>query len=290
MDTNDLRIFKEVYESGSLAQASGKCFMTPQGVSRIIRKIETELGYDLFVRTQSGMEPTKEADKLYANTNAILLLLDPEVADKRTLTIVFSIGLLSLLSRDYVKQLRSEFREYHLRILEENDEKGMSMLEFGEADFGIMGGPINASKLDISFFDACPHVAILNEHDPLCAKKKISIHDLNGRTIAMPGHQFNPYQGHMNRFALNGIRVNVIEVSELQEVHILARKNAAIGISVEFVAEELDFKHTEMRYFEETEMQWNTYYVIRKERASQNQEEFSRFQKFSNKYLKLKIK
>lgn len=54
MDTRDLRCFRLVYEEGSINKADGEFFITPQGLSRIIRKPEYELQAELFERTSTG--------------------------------------------------------------------------------------------------------------------------------------------------------------------------------------------------------------------------------------------
>lgn len=62
MDTRDLRCFRLVYEEGSINKAANQLFITPQGLSRIIRKLEDEFQTSLFKRTTSGTIPTKSGD------------------------------------------------------------------------------------------------------------------------------------------------------------------------------------------------------------------------------------
>ena len=58
MDTKDLRCFRLVYEERSINQAARHLFITPQGLSRIISRLESELHTCIFKRTSSGMIPT----------------------------------------------------------------------------------------------------------------------------------------------------------------------------------------------------------------------------------------
>ena len=48
MDTKDLRCFRLVYEERSINQAARHLFITPQGLSRIISRLEEELHTLLF--------------------------------------------------------------------------------------------------------------------------------------------------------------------------------------------------------------------------------------------------
>ena len=72
MDTKDLRCFRLVYEERSINQAARHLFITPQGLSRIISRLESELHTCLFKRTSSGMIPTKTGDYFYEQSQKLL--------------------------------------------------------------------------------------------------------------------------------------------------------------------------------------------------------------------------
>ena len=76
MDTKDLRCFRLVYEERSINQAARHLFITPQGLSRIISRLEEELHTLLFERTSSGMIPTKTGDYFYEQSQKILYRLE----------------------------------------------------------------------------------------------------------------------------------------------------------------------------------------------------------------------
>ena len=59
MDTRDIRCFRLVYEERSINKAAHQIFITPQGLSRIIVKLENELQTQLFQRTANGQFPQK---------------------------------------------------------------------------------------------------------------------------------------------------------------------------------------------------------------------------------------
>ena len=52
MDTRDIRCFRLVYEERSINKAAHQIFITPQGLSRIIVKLENELQTQLFQRME----------------------------------------------------------------------------------------------------------------------------------------------------------------------------------------------------------------------------------------------
>ena len=76
MDTRDIRCFRLVYEAGSINKAAGQLFITPQGLSRIIRNLESELQVELFARAANGTTPTDAGHYFYAQSEELLYGLE----------------------------------------------------------------------------------------------------------------------------------------------------------------------------------------------------------------------
>lgn len=55
MNIKDLNTFITVAENKNLTRASKLLYMTPQGVSKIIKNLESESDCELFLRTGNGM-------------------------------------------------------------------------------------------------------------------------------------------------------------------------------------------------------------------------------------------
>lgn len=68
MDTRDIRCFRLVYEERSINKAAHQIFITPQGLSRIIVKLENELQTQLFQRTANGTIPTESGHYFYTQS------------------------------------------------------------------------------------------------------------------------------------------------------------------------------------------------------------------------------
>lgn len=67
MDTKDIRYFCCVCEEKSINKAARQLFITLQGLSKIIAKLEEELHTTLFERSVKGMQPTESGIYLYEN-------------------------------------------------------------------------------------------------------------------------------------------------------------------------------------------------------------------------------
>ena len=76
MNTEELHIFAAVYKCRSFSQAADKLYMSPQGISKVIVRLENEMGVQLFNRTTQGITPTLYADRLYSQAQDIHLIFE----------------------------------------------------------------------------------------------------------------------------------------------------------------------------------------------------------------------
>lgn len=72
MQTNYLRHFIAVAEKGTISAAAASCFITPQGLSRSISALESELGCPLFEKSYKGMALTEFGRVLLPEAYAIV--------------------------------------------------------------------------------------------------------------------------------------------------------------------------------------------------------------------------
>ncbi|GAM59920.1 transcriptional regulator [Vibrio ishigakensis] len=71
MDLKLLQTFKAVYEQGSLSSAADLLDVTQPAVTASIKKLETSLGYQLFVRSGRSICATADATSLYEKRRSI---------------------------------------------------------------------------------------------------------------------------------------------------------------------------------------------------------------------------
>ena len=72
MNVKDLKSFEAVYEERGINQAAQKLFITPQGLSRNIKMLESELDTVLFERTKQGVRPTESAELLHERAGILI--------------------------------------------------------------------------------------------------------------------------------------------------------------------------------------------------------------------------
>ena len=65
MNTRDMDCFCTITREKSITKASKVLYMSPQGLSKIVKNIENELDAKLMIRTTSGIELTESGRCFY---------------------------------------------------------------------------------------------------------------------------------------------------------------------------------------------------------------------------------
>ena len=72
MNQRQLKYFLEVYSLSSITLAAKNLYISPQGLSKTISSLESELGVQLFVHKHNQIQPTSEAARLAIHAQHII--------------------------------------------------------------------------------------------------------------------------------------------------------------------------------------------------------------------------
>ena len=275
MDTRDLYAFTAVYQEGNLKAAAKRCFISPQGLSKLIARLEQELEVELFCRTAQGMQPTRYGTLLYQNANALISYLEQIKLGIRDegrelfspLNVASTLGVMDYLTIDFILAFQEAFPNIQITISECSDREVDQRLQSGEAEVGFISAPVDATQYHAEFFSSHKHCLVINKSHPLARKAHISYMDLDGEPIALEGRDFHPYHLNRNRFLRAGSKpIICMETTEIALTHKIASMNKAIGLSVDFPAWSNPYPNTVIRPFEDETCTWDTYFVYRRDR------------------------
>ncbi|MCR5557972.1 MAG: LysR family transcriptional regulator, partial [Butyrivibrio sp.] len=199
MTISDLKAFLVVYDSKSLNQASKELFISPQGLTKTIQRMEKELSVELFFRTPHGISATSEANLFYSKIRPLIdtynevLTEIQNIGTSNLLRVKFTSGMLSYLSLDFITSYSKIHSDVELLIDESHDSVIKKKLLNHECDLAVMSGPIKDSRISTSIFTRIPIVAVVNKNHPLATKKTLSFKDLDGEALALVSHRSNTY-------------------------------------------------------------------------------------------------
>lgn len=247
MNERNLRCFMKVYQLGSLHRAAQDMYLSVQAVSRIITKLEEEIGENLFIRSSSGLYPTPAADKLKEHTYIILEQFDKikedlshtDTEEVSTLRIASTYAVLKYLSVDFIKSFYKEYPNIRLNFVEYPEYPIYEMLKKGQLNVAFLPLPIDVKLFDMVYCFSHHYCAVMNVKHPLASKKVLEYKDLNGVPLALKGHEYSIFSGNINRFIKGGLKPTILlETSDDSIIMDAAKKDWCVGITADYLAKE----------------------------------------------------
>jgi len=180
IEFKDIRYILAVENAGSFSRAAEKEYISQPALSRIVKKVEQELGLVIFDRGSFPLKLTPEGRKVMVYFRKMLEVRKEleEYCDMRMRQKdrVVTIGAPSYFCRYVLPPIIDSFRlehpDYQIRIIETNDNELREFLRTGAADLGISVG--NSMPPDLRIIDlaeetivlAVPAALEVNAHDP----------------------------------------------------------------------------------------------------------------------------
>ena len=253
-----LQCFVEVYRTGSLREAGKNLYMSYQGISQNVAKLEKHLGRPLFIRDSNGSVPTDFADYLYEKASVILAQIDAFEHDllhygRNNLKFGFIEGVI------FSYEIADALRE-----LMQKDGGQVTTVSIPSTEFKAVKDAILSGQADIAWMfhrndDKDPQLTyipiktsgislVLDADDPLAQQETVSWSDLKEKGIVLPRekdclsyifrYQFSRYDAEIKAFAYT---------SETQIIEKLVReKHAGVLMSDQYL--NLAFPYNDMVY------------------------------------------
>lgn len=202
MTIKDLSYFLQVCHSGSINGAARSLYISAQGLSRILKNLEDELGYPIFERTKSGVTPTEDGRILEKYAREILRQADAMGAEIRRrhdaqrglVRLAAAYGLISLIGPASVLAFRRENQDLRLEIAEYTDQRAAEAVWYRQADWGLVNLPVDEGRFHAEDLTDIPLYLLTNRDGPLGELNTVEIAQLRGQPIAIQNKEFNLHQ------------------------------------------------------------------------------------------------
>ncbi len=275
IDTKDIRCFWRVYEEGSINRAAKQLFISPQGLSRVIQRLEEELGAPLFDRTQKGMAPTACGTYLYKNCPAFLRKFDEIEAgirriqeQDRQLRLGFSCGVLNVFPLHKLDLLQ-EHLGVPIRWDERDREEIIRLVLNGDCDAGFITGQAADPELWSKELYRATLNAIVCQGHPLYGRDSLSIGQLREERFITLTEKFDCCNSFIQRCRDFGFTPQiVIKTMEIQLIYRFCRQGLGIGIDVDIHQDEVSL--SEIRRIPLADaLPWKVSLLIRRDRMEE---------------------
>lgn len=189
MNLQQLRIIREtVRRNYNLTQVANSLYTSQSGVSKHIRDLELEIGFDIFVRkgkrllglTEPGTELVAIVERMLIDANNIKLLADHyRTHDQGRLTIAATHNQSRYALPPFIAQFREKFPKVQLVLHQANPNEIVSMLLDGLVDVGISTEALtDCSELEVFPFYQWQHQLVVPKNHPFAARSQVSLREL----------------------------------------------------------------------------------------------------------------
>lgn len=242
MQLHHLRHFLAIAECGSLTRAAEQLGIAQPALSQSIKKMESQLGVKMFVRTQRGATLTTAGQAILEDVRLSLSRIDAAEAHARqigqglagTLRIAFvAAAAFEMLPRAMLahRRLAPNIR-YVLREMSNMEQ--VAALEKGEIDLGVLYTPAAVNgRMRQRLLSRHRLVAVVHEDVPVGADGKVSLRDLAREGLVFFGQDQVP---HLRGEILSAMQRMGEEAHVVQEANrtltVLACVAAKSGISL----------------------------------------------------------
>ena len=171
VDLELYKIFYTVAKYKHMTKASEELFISQPAISQSIKKLETQLGGVLFLRSNKGMELTEEGKMLYKYVkDALELIKNAETEftsfknlDKGEVRIGISTTLTKLLLIDVIDKFHKDYPNIDIKITNNLTSDLILDLQRGKLDFIIFNeSDMKESNVEIKTIKKIRHGFIYN--------------------------------------------------------------------------------------------------------------------------------
>ncbi|MCR5690871.1 MAG: LysR family transcriptional regulator [Eubacterium sp.] len=272
MNERQLKYFLEVYKHKSISKAAQNLFVSPQGVSKTISSLESELGLSLFKHSHNKIHPTPDAALFAIHAQNILNEYDiisqklfKEKNTIRTLSVFCSYDVPQLIPSDFFKSFVESYPHIRLCLKEYPDEYIIEKVQKNQVELAIVPGPFDPTTISSSHLCTEDFCLVVNKNHPLASQDSVCLDDLDKLPIVIKDslsytslHQF--YSLTNSKKTPNVI----LETSDVHLIHQMAVSDCAVGISLRYLTDKIKSDQVKILDFQENWLKKNFYLIANK--------------------------
>ncbi len=258
INLNLYKTFYDVAKYGSISKAAQYGFTSQPAISKSIKKLEDELGTQLFYRNLNGVELTDKGKELLyfvekSYSNLIIAernMIETENLERGKLSIGMPSNIGSFFLFDKIISFHKKYPNIEITIITGSTSKLISLLDSHIVDFVIDTSPINVRLDDgmkITKLDEVQYCFVVKKDTKNIDYKKISkLSDLKDKPLILP------IPGTANRNDLDELLLkqnvdieNVINIHTSEMIISAVKKDLGIGYIIYNLVED-DIKNGEL--------------------------------------------
>lgn len=195
MTLTELRYIVTLAQQQHFGKAAKLCHVSQPTLSIAVKKLEQELGVDLFERSKNSVRPTPIGEQVVAQAQRVLeesaAIRDIASAGKDQLKAPLYVGAIftigPYLFPHFIPELQKAVPQMPLVVEEGFTATLRERLRKGELDVIIVALPFNEPDVVTQPLYSEPFVVLLPANHPLAKKKQITPNDLEWENVLLLG-------------------------------------------------------------------------------------------------------
>lgn len=198
MDIKQISYFMAVAQEGSFSRAAEKLEVSQPTLSMAVKKLEEELGAELFYSFNRRQNLTDEGLRLKEGAAKLLEVYQETIENVKLSDYVGSgavtLGLSPLFGAcffgDLIPSFSAAYPNIKINMLEDGANKIDELVEKGEVDLAVTLNTERMASFASCHFSTQRNVALLHKKHPLANAKSITVADLKEDSFAIFNQDF----------------------------------------------------------------------------------------------------
>jgi len=236
MEVSELQAFVAVADIGGFRAAAAALYISQPALSRMIGRLELDLGAKLFVRGPGGTKLTRQGEMLLASVRRVLTSVEALLGEAKSQSgATLRFGIAPTSAGSYLAPFLSKWIPLHpelrINMLNDGASRLAGRVESGECDAAIVAGPVPDTLKYLSITTVAVQAYVPPEHPLAASTEPLSVHDLDGERVLLNGRPYIATELLLAACNRAGSHPDVVyECSVSQSLAALAE--AGLGIAV----------------------------------------------------------
>lgn len=277
MTIQELEYFKIICREKSITKAARQLYITPQGLSKTLKNLESELQTTLLNRNTSGVTLTETGQYLCDHLDTLLTdyyalrhgIREITQRQNHEIDLLSAYGILRLVTPDCITAFREKYPHISVHYREYPDKQVERLFAAQEGNVAFTIGPADFSPwiaTPLEQFEVC---LLVNRSHPLSKKTSVTIQDLKDEPINLESSEFQIHHMFMEKCRLAGFTPHIVfEASGFSLCHKMVRANKGVSLSLGFMFDDMSGDDTMVLIpFSDGSYPWETYMLTREKPA-----------------------
>lgn len=239
MNIRDIRCFLVSCETRNYTKTADQMFLSQQAVSRIISKLEDEIGEELFYRCNQTLHLTKTGEAFYETSKQMIFEYDSFIdkirgkkEEKKDLRIAIPFGMQYLFPLGSFSKIMKEHKNVFVHIKEYPESECEKLVLNNEVDFAFCVN-VKSQDLKVHMTRTAETCLMISNKNPLSKYDEVTIDQLKGERFITLSVNDTSDTGFVKSCQEAGVDPEIVfQSSDLQFIHRMCAENVGIGFYI----------------------------------------------------------